>query len=298
MNSSIKNSGTKKTIGCILILYNPDIDLIKAVTHSVVGQVDAVFIADNSAVSHHSLFELLGENAIYRKMTGNIGIAAAQNEGIQYFQKEGFTHLFFLDQDSILTPGLVQQLVKDLESLEKKNILVGGISARPYNRESEKKYQASVTKGKSYSDSLTEIGEIMNSASLISVNNFEKVGLFDESLFIDGVDHEWCWRAKSKKSLRFFISEKTKLSHFLGEGDRFFLFRKVAIPTPFRAYYQYRNYFILVRRDYVPTYWKFKNGIKYFIKLIYYPLFIKPRKEFRTAIFKGIKDGINAIRSL
>ena len=66
--------------------------------------------------------------------------------------------------------------------------------------------------------------------------------------------------------MAFFISESVQLSHQVGEGDRPFIFRKVAIPTPFRTFYQFRNYFRLVHRGYVPLYWKVSNGFKYSIK--------------------------------
>jgi rhamnosyltransferase len=116
--------------------------------------------------------------------------------------------------------------------------------------------------------------------------------MLDDSLFIDGVDHEWCWRASFKLQLRFFIIESVILSHMLGEGDRHFLIRKVAIPTPFRTYFQFRNYFKLVKRNYVPIYWKFSNGFKYIIKYFYFSLMVKPRMEYFKMINKGIIDGL------
>ena len=116
----------------------------------------------------------------------------------------------------------------------------------------------------------------------------------DDGLFIDGVDHEWCWRGR-RDGYRFFIDEHTPLSHKLGEGDRYFIFRKVAIPTPFRTYYQFRNYFKLLKRSYVPIYWKCSNGFKYLIKMFYFPFFVAPRKEYLKNIFRGIKDGIKSL---
>lgn len=277
-------------IGCILVLYNPSFPLLDMVVKSVENQVDALFLADNSDINSEHLIQC--DKAIYKKMSGNVGIAAAQNEGIRFFLSQGFSHLFFLDQDSVLSSGLVNQLVDDWESLEKNHVLIGGIAARPINRKSGKKYQASTTQGSHYSDNLTEVGEIMNSSSLITAKNFSEVGLFEEGLFIDGVDHEWCWRASMLKDFRFFISEKAQLSHQLGEGDRFFIIRDVAIPTPFRSYYQFRNYFILLRRKYVPLHWKILNGFKYFIKLFYFPLFVKPKRAYLKNSLRGIRDGL------
>ena len=75
----------------------------------------------------------------------------------------------------------------------------------------------------------------MSSISLIPCKVFNIVGGFDESLFIDGVDNEWCWRAWHKCGLRSFIVEDAEIGHMLGEGDRFFFLKKVAIASPFRC---------------------------------------------------------------
>jgi rhamnosyltransferase len=191
-----------------------------------------------------------------------------------------------------MNDGLISQLVTDMEFLISQSILIGGIGPRPVNRVSNKEYRGSIKKGKKISPHITEVNELISSGTLVSLENYHKVGFLDESLFIDGVDHEWCWRAKKNARLRFFISEKAFLSHQLGMGDRFFIFRNVAISTPFRTYYQFRNFFILIRRNYVPLYWKLSNGLKYFIKFFYFPLVIKPRDEYFKMITRGIKDGI------
>lgn len=280
-------------IGCVLVLYNPNIILLSEVLDSVINQVDFIFLSDNSTKNNSlgSYFENY-DKVIYSKMPTNIGIAAAQNVGVKYFiNQEIYTHIIFLDQDSIMEPDLVFKLLNDLNSLCLLHANVGGIGARPINRASNKKYKASINKGNKINDEITEVNELISSSSLIPIENFKTVGLFDESLFIDGVDHEWCWRAKKNK-LKFYISERTLLSHQLGEGDRFFLIRSVAIPTPFRIYYQFRNYFILVKRDYVPVYWKLSIGFKYCIKVFYFPLFVKPRIKYLKNILKGIRDGL------
>jgi len=279
-------------IGCIIVLYNPDLSIFEKVLNSIVNQVDGIFIADNSPIKIDEKFIGNHKSIIYKKMLGNTGIAAAQNVGITHFKKFKFSHVIFLDQDSIAGKELVSQLIEDLEFLGKELIQVGGIGPRSINRESNQEYRGKVRRGKPITQYITEVCEIISSASLVPIEHFENIGPLDVSLFIDGVDHEWCWRAKKTKNLRFFISEKAHLSHKLGEGDRFFILRNVAIPTPFRTYYQFRNYFILLRRNYVPIYWKLANGFKYLIKYFYFQLAVQPRKEYFKNINKGIWDGI------
>ncbi|MEA4968186.1 MAG: glycosyltransferase family 2 protein [Bacteroidaceae bacterium] len=280
-------------IGCILVLYNPDVNILQKSIGSILNQVDILYLADNSTLLED--FEFIKqhkEKILYSKMSGNIGIAAAQNEGLKFLIANGYDYVLFMDQDSIAPLDLVQELLSDLTFLSEKGINIGAIGPRAINRQDNKAYIGLIKKGNKITNNLTEVSEIISSASLIPVSNFKEVGLMDAKLFIDGVDHEWCWRAGYFAKKRFFISENNYLSHQLGEGDRTLLFKKVAIPTPFRTFYQYRNYLILIRRKYVPFYWKISNGFKYLIKMFYFPLCIKPRMKYLKNITAGIYEGI------
>lgn len=278
-------------IGCVIVLYNPDRKLLEKVIFSIEKQVDEIFIIDNTPNSDFIDVQCF-TNVVYYSMNGNKGIASAQNVGVKYFSGKKYDFIFYLDQDSISPANIINELLSHYCSLCSNLISVGAVGPRAFNRCENKEYRGSIKKGKKINDELTEVSELISSASLIAVSNFEKVGLMDEKLFIDGVDHEWCWRAKLKMGGRFFIVETVKLSHHLGEGDRYFLWKKVPIPTCFRTYYQYRNYFILLRRSYVPIYWKVSNGVKYLIKLFYYPLCVPPRMAYLKNMWKGIFDGV------
>ena len=139
---------------------------------------------------------------------------------------------------------------------------------------------------------LTEYYSVISSISMISRKALMDIGGFDESLFIDGVDHEWCWRAWHNCGFRSYVVDNAFLYHRLGEGDKKLLGRDISIPAYKRLFYQYRNYIWLCKRDYVPRYWKRKHFIKYFIKLFYYPLFISPRLNYLKNIFIGLKEGL------
>lgn len=138
---------------------------------------------------------------------------------------------------------------------------------------------------------VTEVSYTMNSISLIPLKLFNKVGLMDESLFIDGVDDEWCWRAAKVTGCRFFIDDNVIIKHNLGRSGGKIGKRTISIASPKRLYYQYRNYIWLKKRDYVPRQWIRYNGWKYLLKIIYYPLFVSPRFINLKYIIKGICDG-------
>ena len=281
-------------VSAVIVLYNPNFDELKKNLLKLNSQVDDIYIVDNTPYKDlSSEFDSLNfKNIKYIPLKQNVGIAKAQNIAIQKVSKTNSEFIFFLDQDSFISENIIKSLTNKYLHLVNQEINVGGIGPRPFNREQNKKYLGSIKKGIDVGNNVSEVTEIICSASLIPVKALQEIGGMDESLFIDGVDHEWCWRATNKRGYHFFIDEDSLLSHKLGEGDRRFLFKKVAIPTPFRTYFQFRNYFLLSRRKYVPLYWKLSNGVKYLVKFFYYPLFIQPRFQYLKRMIMGIKDGI------
>ncbi|MCY6413484.1 glycosyltransferase family 2 protein [Acinetobacter sp. VNH17] len=277
-----------KKIGCIIVLYNPNMSMLFTILNEISNQVSKIYIVDNSTVDHFLDFSSYS-NVVFEKLGNNIGIASAQNMGLNFFKD--YEHILFLDQDSIPPRNLVSTLLENYLFLLNKNIDVGAVGPRPFNRGENKKYEGIIKKGKKLYNNITEVGELISSSSLIAVETFNKVGLLEDGLFIDAVDHEWCWRAKAVGNYRFFIIEDVLLSHQLGEGDKNFLGMKIHIPAPIRTYYQFRNYIKLLDRSYVPFYWKFSNGIKYFIKYFYYPVFVNNGKKYVEYMNRGISDG-------
>lgn len=277
---------------CIIVLYNPNLNNIIDNIKNLSQQCDKIYIIDNTPDQNLTSFFKAFHNIQYIPLKKNVGIAEAQNITLREIIKQNYDFIFFSDQDSLITKNMIEDLLTKYQFLRTKKIKIGGIGPRPFDKDLNRNYKGSIKKGINIGNNLTEVTEIISSASLIPIQNFKEVGLMDAKLFIDGVDHEWCWRAKKIGNYRFFIDEDSLLSHKLGEGDRKIFGINVHIPTPFRTYYQFRNYFLLSRRNYVPLYWKVSNGIKYFFKFFYYPLFLPQKKLYLKNMLNGIRDGI------
>jgi rhamnosyltransferase len=286
-----------KNVVAVIILYNPEENCLKNSILSLIEQVDKIVLVDNSTdnTNINNFLETNNyKNILYLPQGSNLGVAKAQNIGIRYAISRGYEYCLIMDQDSVPDSKMVFQLMEDFILLIKRKINIGVIGPIPINKNTQKEYSPRLKK---YSLFLNEINhilkvdELISSGSLIKTDCFVKIGLMDENLFIDGVDHEWCWRSK-KHGYYCAMSKKAKLVHMLGEGDKKILGIRVAISSPFRIYYQYRNFFYLIKRSYVPLYWKLNNTFKYSIKFFYYPIFIFPRLKYLMNIIKGIFDGI------
>lgn len=288
----------ESTIGAVLVLYNPEVERLNKVMEALSCQVVEVCIVDNSSCDNSSLF-LIYSNVNYICLSQNKGIAAAQNVGIRYFEDKNFNFVLFIDQDSVITSNLVTKLYTAYQCLNNIGFNVGVVGTRAYNSETNtpyppksKEFKFLETLETGYDGGITEVYSVISSVSLIPVNLFKTVGYMDESLFIDGVDHEWCWRAYHQSKLRSFIVEDAIISHQFGLGDKKLGDKRVAISSPFRVYFQYRNYLWLCRRGYTPAFWKKKHFIKYIYKSIYFPIFVSPRLSYFRNIVRGIWDGL------
>ncbi|MDE6577432.1 MAG: glycosyltransferase family 2 protein [Muribaculaceae bacterium] len=284
----------EKTVA-VMVLYHPELDFLEKNLKAITPQVGKVYIIDNTPEGDLSGWNCLESKHAYFPLKRNLGIAAAQNIGIRYAAEEGVDLIYFLDQDSLSPAGIIENLKACRHRLLEKNIKVGAVGACPINRQNGEAYQGK--KGGREKEMLCcEVAELISSGSLISTKTFQDTGCMEEDLFIDLVDHEWCWRAKAKGDYRHFIDLTTELNHQIGGGDRRLLWKKVAMPSPFRIYYLYRNVILMSGRDYVENKWKFINLVKLGLKIFYYPVFISPRKVYARNIIRGIRDGIRGLR--
>ncbi len=287
--------------GAVIVTYHSDKqDVIKSISH-LAAEVDEVCVVDNSDDDVLGLALASISNHTYLPQYMNRGIAAAQNAGISHFLSQGYDFILFSDQDTLIPKGTVGRLHGIFKALEVAHYTPGAVCPRAYNAATGQPYPHQVNslgevavKG----HRLTEVTYAMSSISLIPSRLFTEAGMMAETLFIDGVDSEWCWRARQKQGVRFFVAEDLHVAHHLGIGNGVIAGKSISITPPYRMYYQYRNYLWLFRLSYVPWKWKCYNGFKYLAKIFYYGLFGTPRKDYLREIFKGIYSGMKKNRDL
>lgn len=282
-------------LGIIIVLYNPNITQLQKSLDVLLPQVTECCIVDNSMSTLDYQFP---EKVHYNFLGTNTGIAHAQNVGIEYLTHKGCSHILFSDQDSVSSENVVEKLFRTYCSLKEYGYNVGVVGSTAINRNTGVIYPVKARKLSvipaeklGVVQDVIEYDSVRSSVSIISVEDLKRVGLFEEKLFIDGVDNEWCWRAKDKYDLRSYVAQDAIIYHQLGEGDKKLLNKSISLSSDFRLYYMYRNYIWLSKRHYVPFSWKSKNFLKYLVKLFYYPIMMPEHKLYLTRIMKGIYHG-------
>ncbi|WP_137222052.1 glycosyltransferase family 2 protein [Shewanella sp. MEBiC00475] len=276
-------------IGTILVVYNPDLALTERLLTRLYGQTEEVIIVDNSPQPHN--FKKVIEYYTYLHFPENIGIAAAHNAGLIHLLKLGCEYAILLDQDSLIPTDMVFNLSSLLKASKKMKQNIVAIGPRIHCSFSDENVRSLVQREVFEYEQLVGVTQIIASGMMIDLSAIDEVGLKDESLFIDGVDHEWCWRARSM-GLSIARAKQVEMIHRLGDSRSKFIGMTYKVGAPIRLYYQFRNILLLSRRPYVPSYWKarclFFMPIRFFLNSV---MQTNKRKRF-TYMVRGIWDGI------
>ena len=279
------NKYNSNNIICIVVLFNPRESHIKNLES--LSSVYEIVAIDNSEEKN----EIKAKSVHYIPLYENKGIAAAQNIGIEYARKKGYNYVLLLDQDSKLGDNFVQNLYADFLEIKKRDSQVGFVGPVFVDEASGQEY-------KNYSDKsekFTRTSALIASGCLISMECLDTVGGMDESLFIDLVDFEWCWRA-ARGGFTGYMTRNVTMTHSIGKEYHNWHGIVLGISAPFRYYYQYRNTLWLFRRSYVPVIWKIKC-IRRLLDLILVPFASQEGWQVLKNMIKGIIDGLSKKKS-
>ena len=288
-------------VAAVVVLYNPDPAGLRRLIESAVGQVEAIFVIDNTPVPASAVRSFLDVMAAVRyvPLGGNLGIAAAQNVGIRASMEAEFTHVLLLDQDSALPEQMVGRLLSGEARLLGEGQFVGAVGPQFWDEKTGKTYPA-VRLGyfrfrKLYLDKestdLVEADYLIASGSMIRASVLKEVGLMREDLFIDWVDVEWGLRARSM-GFRSYHVPNALMTHNVGDAVVSILGRDVHVHSDVRNYYMLRNALYLFRLKSMGWRWKSTFAPRIPCYLLLYPLLSAGRRDNLRLIWRALRDGI------
>jgi rhamnosyltransferase len=288
-----------------VVTYHPDLASLAKVIEAVRTQVDSLVVVDNGSSSEVLAWLRDRQDAnllTVLPQSGNTGAAAAQNRAIEWAREHGFEFILILDQDSTPTQGMVRHLVEAWCALEKRGEPVGAVGPVPEDPRSRAPMPLFRIEGlsavrvfaDSSNDQVLKVAYLISSGTLVKLAVFERVGMMDEGLFIDGVDFEWCFRA-SGRGLGIFAVPAARLLHSLGDRrHRVWLFghRQILQHDPTRLYFVVRNALLMARRAYIPAGWVLYSLRLTVKRLVAFGLLVPPRGSNLRMMLAGVRDGI------
>jgi rhamnosyltransferase len=238
----------KYQVDLVVVSFYPDRDLLKKSLQSLINQVRTIFLISNNDDD----FSDWGIDLIHINLKENIGIAAAQNQGIKIAMANGVDFVLTSDQDTIFPENYVSGMLNAFRNLLEKGLKIGAISPVFRDEKHEDKIHSMVKFGNfslkkfSSENEPQSVSHAISSGMFLNSKTLLEIGLMKESFFIDWVDTEWCWRANLFDYSIYQIPEIC-VSHSLGLKSRDLLLFSVTSHSYIREYYKIRNAIFLLK---------------------------------------------------
>lgn len=302
LNSKL-DSG-KKAPGCaVVVSFNPDFTALLKLLGQLNKETDFIVI-DNGSPDIGKLSESI---TVYQHckellcLDENEGLAKALNIGIRWAKEQGYEFVFLFDQDSSLCDLFIERMVASYRKAELASTKpLAALGPRIFNPQSMRQtpfklfnrllLRSDRTLGPgSRSHFIADF--LITSGTLLPLKHIENVGFMKESYFIDNVDLEWCFRAKSL-GFNLVGTDDAILYHAIGERSMHPLVRSgiMAQHNPSRTYYSSRNRIHLYKVPYSPWGWKIRDIVRFTIKASWLLLSSKQRRQYWQNISSGIRD--------
>lgn len=288
MTISRNHSGLEMPIAGIIILYFPNELVIDRIKHLCMSNISRLYCIDNTPIQkkHSYQYKLLETpDLIYIQNDSNIGIAAALNIGLKRARIDGYKLVLLLDQDSEPSSTMAKLLIKILLI----DNGIGLVCPKIIDKDSDQTFQY-------YKGELENIKTAFSSGSLLKIDCIDKIGLFNENLFIDYVDVEFCLRLRLA-GYKILRCNQAILYHSLGNTTwHSFLGIRVFVTNhpPLRLYYKTRNRTWMFKNYFFKApFFVIKDFIRIFWEILKIFLYEKARKKKILFIIYGFRDGIS-----
>ena len=278
---------------CVIVCYWPNLNRLKLLCQTLWSDGCRIILLDNSETPSISEAEL--EVPVHLcSFLQNTGLAHAQNVGIEKALKKGAKVIVFFDQDSTISSGFVKEIITPIR-LGCPDIVaplsiddLTGVALRTL-RMSQLGLLTEV-----YCDESMlpcEVDIVISSGTAVTAEVFAVAGLFDEALFIDHVDTEWCLRCR-KLGIPIRIVPSAVMHHRIGnnvisEGPF-----TILVHSPLRCYFQIRNSIYLFRKHHIPLFFSVREFVSIVISRALLLRHVDNKISYIRAYALGIRDGL------
>lgn len=286
----------------VVVTFRPDPEVLDRQLNRLSEEGTNVVLVDNNSPSQAAVIEAAANRGFECvALERNIGVAGAQNAGIDRARVQNSEYVVLMDQDSVPEKGAMRSLIdgflgvppgpSPVAAVGSSYTLPGGKAGSSFVRFAwfrfNKIYCGAVE------EDLPEVDFLISSGSLIPMSVLAEVGPMRKELFIDHVDTEWFLRAKSM-GYRSYGCCSVRMTHALGERVvRIWLgrWRTVPVHKSFRYYFTFRNSLWLYRQAHAPLKWITADLVRLLYILVFSAVFLPARAENMKCIWRGIRAG-------
>ncbi len=221
----------KNKYAALFILYHPKEEEICNIK-KIFGLFDIVYVYDNTEEIGRKNKEFQKDNIEYYGFGENKGLSEPYNFILSKAMITNVDWLFLYDQDSLITETAIDKMKECVENGINDDIVIVAPTIQYFDippMDLSTKYEKFA----------------INSGSMLNVKLIqEKKLLYDENLFLDKVDHDFCKQIEAK-NLRILRLGDVILQQELGV-----LYNGQMIHSPLRNYYRHKNRLYYNRKYY------------------------------------------------
>lgn len=287
-------AGRAEKVCAIIVSHNSGSAILRTID-AVLPQVAGLIIVDNGSgeeTRRHLQYAASLDKVFVHNEAINLGVAAALNRGVEYARSNGYEWLLTMDQDSIAGPRMVETLLACRETHYAGDQAV--VSLSPAIVDS---YCLGTSKNrKTHQRNVAKL-VVITSGHLVKLSAYDKIGTYDERMFIDSVDFEFCLRLKAAglKTIRCYDA---KLFHSVGAKQNVkVLGWQITFTThlPIRRYYIVRNH-VYITSKYLLRFpmWCIRKHLGMLALIFQIVLLETDKQENARQIARGFVDGVRA----
>jgi rhamnosyltransferase len=284
-------------IAAVVVAFHPDLERLQEQFAALLPQVACVVVVNNGADDAVPIWtqQWSIDQVHCISLSHNMGIAHAQNQGIEWATSVGASHVLLMDHDSVPATNMVSQLMNALLTLPHGGA-VGPCFTDPRRVKKTSPFVRTVGLRQARLDCSTsgpflEVDHVIASGCLIPLNVIAHVGQMRDDFFIDLVDIEWCLRARSSGYVIYGVCT-AHLEHRLGDKPVRLFGSDYLTHSPRRHYFQTRNAVLLYREPWVPLKWKLVSAARLVLKMGFHVLVSAPRMQHLKNIAFGFLHGL------
>ena len=265
----------------VIPLFGGVSDDLEAYLHDLVDCGLFVVLVDNNPQQlMYRGSSLVNTELVFNGNRG--GIAGGLNRGIECALAAGSTWITLLDQDSRIEAEQIMLLVSAWDVYPGQQLMVGPSIWDEQRQERHGRWEESV-------DGFDTTRLLISSGTTFRSSDWPQLGAMHEGLFIDFVDHAWCFRAQAR-GFQLLQHAFVRLRQQFGakHPNALCRFWGMQFYSPERHFYALRNLRWLCLQPYVPLDLKVKELLKMLIKPLLWLMFEPRRLANLNAILSGL----------
>lgn len=276
-----------------VVTYNPQLERLRENLNAIVPQVEKVLVFDNGSTSVDEIvtaLETYGSSIELINNGKNAGMAGALNRISKRCLDDGAHYVIMLDQDSVVPEGFVDIL------LEHTGDDIGITAPFIMDRNNVKIMEMDVEVEQSIM--------VITSGALINLEVWDQVGGYDENLFVDWVDYDYCDNV-ILHGYRILKIRKAVLLHEIGKKEYSHMGWSFNLKRGFFRWPVYhddrpysRRYDLMKAHVYVSLKYRWTPLWRHEVWFFAYDIWrnvVRERKklEFLRALSHGVVDGVS-----